>query len=119
MNKQWLDKALQERGISLYKLKKEFRIAPETLQRWGDGKPAFPSTVRKLAVALGMDYDTVRRGLGVVVLTTSRIRRTRVLKAKEAQGILARAERTGRVLPAGMKESLEQTASKSKLRAAK
>ena len=80
MNRQWLDKALQARGISLYKLKREFRIAPETLTRWEAGKPAFPSTVRKLADALEMDYETLRRNLGVTVLTTARIRKLRAAK---------------------------------------
>jgi transcriptional regulator with XRE-family HTH domain len=114
VNRQWLDKAMEARGISLYKLKTEFHVAPETLQAWQSGKPARPFTLRKLADALKMDFETLRRNLGVTVLTTARIRRARVIKAQEAQGILDRAHRIGRTLPAPLKEALEQTAAGNK-----
>ncbi len=69
----------------MYKLKTEFRISPDSLARWEAGKPAFPSTLRKLADAMKMDFDVLQRNLGVTVLTTARIRRARALKADEAK----------------------------------
>lgn len=80
MNAQWLEKAMAARGISYSKLKTEFHISHDTLKGWRDGKPARPFTLRKLAGALSMDYETLRRNLGVVVLTTARIRRMRAAK---------------------------------------
>jgi transcriptional regulator with XRE-family HTH domain len=77
VNRQWLDRALQARGISQYKLKTEFHISPQTFKAWENGQAVRPSTLRRLAEVMRMDYDTLRRNLGVVVLTTARIRRLR------------------------------------------
>lgn len=109
MNTQWLEKEMEARGISYWKLKTEFHISHDTLKSWKTGTPARPFTLRKLAAALGMDYTTLRQNLGVTVLTMTR-RRVRVLKAEEAKGILSRAKRIGRVFPAALQETLEKAA---------
>jgi Cro/C1-type HTH DNA-binding domain len=75
VNAQWLEKAMEVRGISYSKLKTEFHLSHDTIQSWKKGKPARPFTLRKLASALSMDFETLRRNLGVTVLTTARIRR--------------------------------------------
>lgn len=75
MNTKWLEKALEDRGISQNMLKTEFRISPDTLKAWANGQPARPFTLRKLATAMGMDYATLRKNLGVTVLTRARILR--------------------------------------------
>lgn len=80
MNRQWLDRALAARGISQYKLKTEFHISPQTLKAWETGQSVRPATLRRLAEVMAMDYDTLRRNLGVTVLTTQRIRRMRAEK---------------------------------------
>lgn len=81
MNAQWLEKAMESRGISYWKLKTEFHISHDTLKAWKGGKPARPYTLRKLAAALGMDFETLRKNIGVTVLTTTRIRRMRAARA--------------------------------------
>lgn len=81
MNTQWLEKAMESRGISYWKLKTEFHISHDTLKAWKGGKPARPYTLRKLAAALGMDFETLRKNIGVTVLTTTRIRRMRAARA--------------------------------------
>ena len=80
MNAQWLEKALEARGISYSKLKTEFHLSHDTIQSWKKGKPARPFTLRKLAAALSMDFETLRRNLGVTVLTTTRICRMKAAK---------------------------------------
>lgn len=115
MNTVWLEKAMASRGLTFYALRYEHHISPLTIRAWAKGQEAKPATLRRLAEALGLDYETLRKNLQVTVLTTARIRRGRYdLKAKEARGILSRANRTGRALPTGMKEALEKHASKSK-----
>lgn len=75
MNTQWLEKEMEARGISYWKLKTEFHISHDTLKSWKTGTPARPFTLRKLATALGMEYTMLRQHLGVTVLTTARMRR--------------------------------------------
>jgi len=75
VNISWLEKAMEARGLSYYALRHEHHISPDTIKAWKDGQPARPATLRRLAIALGMDYPMVQRNLGVTVLTTARIRR--------------------------------------------
>jgi hypothetical protein len=75
MNTFWLEKAMEARGLSYYTLRYDHHISPSTIRAWKTGQEAKPATLRRLATALGMEYDTLRKNLGVVVLTTARIRR--------------------------------------------
>ena len=75
MNAQWLEKAMEARGLTYYALRYEHHISPDTIKAWKSGQPARPATLRRLAAALGMDYGVLQRNLGVTVLTTARMRR--------------------------------------------
>ncbi len=74
-NIQWLEKTMEARGLSYYALRREHHISPETIKAWQDGQVAKPATLRRLAVALGLEYEVLRLNLGVTVLTTARARR--------------------------------------------
>lgn len=75
MNAQWLEKAMEARGLTYYALRYEHHISPATIKAWREGQEAKPATLRRLAAALNMEFETLRRNLGVTVLTTARIRR--------------------------------------------
>jgi hypothetical protein len=60
---------LEQRGLSYYALKKEFKFSPDTLSAWERGIPARPFSLRKLARILGMEYHVLVRNIGVNVLT--------------------------------------------------
>jgi len=71
----WLEKAMEARGLTYYALRYTHHISPSTIRAWKTGQEVKPATLRRLAIALSMDYDTLRKNLGVTVLTTARIRR--------------------------------------------
>jgi transcriptional regulator with XRE-family HTH domain len=66
-----IDELLRERGITMYALCKESGIARQTVRKLCDGNGSvYPSTVRKLAEALKMDFSelsAILQGDGIVV----------------------------------------------------
>jgi hypothetical protein len=79
MNRQWLEKAMELRGITVSALRRQFHFSPETLNAWAAGTPARPFSLRKLASILGMEYHVLVRNLGVRVMSAKE-RRARAPK---------------------------------------
>ena len=79
MNRKWLEKQMELRGLTYHALRRQFHFSPETLTSWENGTPARPFSVRKLATILGMEYSVLVRNLGVKVLAL-RDRRARAPK---------------------------------------
>ena len=77
MNRNWLEKAMQSRGMTYYQLRYKHRISPDTFTAWENGQAAKPDTLRRLAQALDMQYLTLVKNLGVKVLNAARLRRAR------------------------------------------
>lgn len=77
MNRAWLERQMELRGITYSALRRQFRFHPDTFVGWENGKPARPFTVRKLAGILQLPYLTVVKNLGVHVLS-ARERRERM-----------------------------------------
>jgi hypothetical protein len=75
VNLSWLEKAMAARGLTYYALRYEHHISPSTIHAWKGGQEVKPATLRRLAVALNLDFETLRKNLGVTVLTTARIRK--------------------------------------------
>lgn len=69
MNRQWLERQMELRGITYSALRRQFHFSPETLNAWQDGTPARPFSLRKLATILGMEYHVLVRNLGVRVMS--------------------------------------------------
>lgn len=68
MNMTWLEKLMAQKGITFHALKYEFHFSKETFRDWAAGVPARPHTVRKLATALGVEYQWLVRNLGVKIV---------------------------------------------------
>ena len=80
MDTKWLEKKMEEKGLSYYTLRYDHHISPQTIRAWKTGQEAKPATLRRLAAALGMEYEMLRKNLGVMVLTTARIRKLMGIK---------------------------------------
>lgn len=70
LNRPWLDKALRQRGISAYALKRSHHFSPETFDAWEKGALARPATLKRLASILGVELRELIRNLGVKVMVT-------------------------------------------------
>lgn len=68
MNMSWLEKLMAKKGITFHALRYEFHVTPMAIKAWGEGVPARPHTVRKLAMALGVEYDWLVRNSGVKIV---------------------------------------------------
>lgn len=79
MNRQWLERAMEQRGLTYSALRRQFHFSPETLNAWEGGTPARPFSLRKLASILGMEYHILVKNLGVRVMSI-RERRARAPK---------------------------------------
>lgn len=89
MNMTWLEKLMAQKGLTLNALKEEFHIHHNTLAAWANGAPARPFVVRKLAGALGVEFQWLVRNLGVKLVderkrTPTTFNHTRKPKAKRA-----------------------------------
>ena len=69
MNRTWLEKQMELRGITYSSLRRQFHFSHETLNAWEGGTPARPFSLRKLAAVLGMEYHVLVRNLGVRVMS--------------------------------------------------
>ena len=65
MNMVWLKRLMAQKGISLHALRYDHHVTPAQIRLWAKGLPARPHTVRKLATALGVEYQWLVRNLGV------------------------------------------------------
>jgi hypothetical protein len=66
VNVKWLEDRLNERGISRWELRKKVGLHWGTVLSWNQGRTPRMHTLRKIADAIGMDYQTLVRGLGIV-----------------------------------------------------
>lgn len=65
INRQWLERLMEARGITYYALRMKFHFHPDTINGWEQGRPARPFTVRKLADILGVDVPTIVKGMNL------------------------------------------------------
>lgn len=65
MNMNWLEKLMAQRGLTFEALRREYHTHPDTIRSWGTGKPARPFVVRKLATALGVEFQWLVRNGGI------------------------------------------------------
>lgn len=68
MNMNWLEKLMAQKGITFHALRYEFHVTPSAIRGWGNGVPARPHTVRKLATALGVEYAALVKNLGIKIV---------------------------------------------------
>ena len=68
INRQWLERLMEARGITYYSLRFQFHFHPDTINGWEDGRPARPFTVRKLAEILTVDVPTLVKGMNLRVM---------------------------------------------------
>ena len=82
MDRKWLEKAMEQRGLTYSALRRQFHFSPETLNAWETGTPARPFSLRKLASILRMEYHVLVHNLGVRVLSIKerRARAPRIAK---------------------------------------
>lgn len=64
---EWLNKVLEERGITRYALKTKHHFNYASFDNWDKGTPARPHSIRKLAAILELEYSEVVDNLGVEV----------------------------------------------------
>jgi ribosome-binding protein aMBF1 (putative translation factor) len=65
MNMAWLEKLMAQKGITFEALRREYHTHPDTIRSWATGKLARPFVVRKIANALGVEFQWLVRNLGV------------------------------------------------------
>lgn len=68
MNRRWLERVMEDRGITYYALKNEFHFSPDTFKAWEAGQLARPHSMRKLADILDVPYPDLVKGLGVEIV---------------------------------------------------
>lgn len=69
MNRLWLERQMELRGITYHALRYEFKFHPDTLTKWEQGTLARPDSLRRLAGILDAPYLTVVKNLGVKVMS--------------------------------------------------
>ena len=69
MNRTWLERQMELRGLTYSALRRQFHFSPETLNAWETGTPARPFSLRKLASILRMEYHVLVQNLGVRVVS--------------------------------------------------
>lgn len=69
MNVAWLYQELDRRGLTMRALKEEHHFSPDNIYKWSKGLPPLPSTLRKLATVLKMDYEELVKKLQVKPMT--------------------------------------------------
>ncbi len=88
MFKERLIKAIEERGVSRYKIAKETKITEATLSNYCNGKVSpSPSIVMQLATYLDVDYEWLLKGS-----SNEHMSNTRVAEPKEKYAILGKTK---------------------------
>lgn len=65
MNRRWLERLMESRGVTYYQLKEKFHVSPDTFKNWEAGMVPRPDTLRRLADILDVEYPDLVKGLGV------------------------------------------------------
>lgn len=78
MNVSWLYEELDRRGLTMRALKEEHHFSPDNIYKWAKGLPPMPSTLRKLAGILKMEYEDLVKRLAVKPMTRMALAAARV-----------------------------------------
>jgi len=78
----WLERLMEQRGITDYALRYHHHFHPDTITKWEKGGPARLFSVRKLATILGIDVPTLMKGMKLRVMNRQ-MRRARAPGGKK------------------------------------